>query len=241
MTVRERLHWILRLALMLFVLASIAFLSALTAMRYAVQGREVTIPDLVGKSSNDAQQILQSRRVGLKVEDKIYSNSPVGAIVRQSPAPNMSLKTGEDVYVVLSLGPQTETIPLLEAKSLRAGRIELLRSGLQMGEVSSAYLPDEPADTILQQDPAPGQQNVTSPHIDFLVSLGPRPEAFVMPDLTGIPFAQAQLRLNAAGLKAAKITPTNAPGSPSGVVIAQSPARGQKVDNTMMINLQVAQ
>ena len=34
---------------MLFILASVAFLSALTAMRYAVQGREVVLPDVVGK------------------------------------------------------------------------------------------------------------------------------------------------------------------------------------------------
>jgi beta-lactam-binding protein with PASTA domain len=241
MTLRERVHWLLRLALGLFILASVTFLSALTAMRFAVQGREVKIPDLTGKSSADAQQILQMRRVGMKVEDKLYSSYPVDSIVRQSPAPDMNLKVGEDVYVVVSLGSQKETIPLLEQNTLRAARIELLRSGLQIGEVSNVYLGDQPADTVLMQDPAPGQQNVTSPHVDFLVSLGPRPGAFVMPDLTGLPFAEAQLRLTSAGLKLAKVTPVPAPGAVPSSVVSQTPVRGQKADPSTSVDLQVAQ
>ena len=49
MVLRERLQWIFRMAFLLFILSSVAFLSALTAMRLAVQGREVAMPDIVGK------------------------------------------------------------------------------------------------------------------------------------------------------------------------------------------------
>src|ERR1700732_2992685 len=164
MTLRERVHWILRMALTLFILASVAFLSALTAMRFAVQGREVLIPDLVGKAAGDAQMVLQARGVGMKVEDRIYSALPVDAVVRQSPPPNMSVKRGQFAHVALSLGPQKQTIPELEQKSLRAARIELLRSALQVGEVSSLYLSGWPTDTVIEQAPAAGTTDVTSPH-----------------------------------------------------------------------------
>jgi hypothetical protein len=56
MTMAERLQWILRMALLLFVLSSVAFLSALTAMRFAVQGREVAMPDVVGKGAVPASR-----------------------------------------------------------------------------------------------------------------------------------------------------------------------------------------
>jgi beta-lactam-binding protein with PASTA domain len=229
------------MALMLFILASVAFLSALTAMRYAVQGREVVIPDLMGRGSGDAQRMLQVRGIGMKVEDRIYNKLPVDAVVRQSPPPNMSVKVGQDAYVVLSLGPQRETIPELEEKSLHAARIELLRSGLQVGEVSSAYLSGEAADTVLQQDPEPGTTDVVSPHVDMLVSLGPEPAAYVMPELTGLTLVEAQARLGAAGLKTAKITQSSIPGTPAGIVIDQSPMRGQKVDSTTNVELQVSE
>ena len=241
MTLKQRLHWIFRMALILFILASVGFLSALTAMRYAVQGREVVIPDLVGRGSGDAQRMLQVRGIGMKVEDRIYNKMPVDAVVRQSPPPNMSVKVGQDAYVVLSLGPQKETIPLLEGKSLHAARIELLRSRLQVGEISSAYLTEAPADTVIQQDPEPGTTDVVSPHVDLLVSLGPEPVAYVMPDVTGLTLVQAQAKLGAAGLKASKTTPSAIPGTPAGIVIDQNPTRGQKVDQGANLELQVSE
>jgi len=61
MTFRERLEWIFRMALLAFILMSVAFLSALTAMRFAIQGREVAMPDVVGKKAVEAQQVMQGR------------------------------------------------------------------------------------------------------------------------------------------------------------------------------------
>jgi eukaryotic-like serine/threonine-protein kinase len=240
MTLVERLHWILRMSLMLFILASVAFLSALTAMRYAVHGREVAVPDVVGKTTDGAGQILQARGVGLKVEDRIYSNSPVDVVVRQSPPPNTTIKIGQFEHVVLSLGPQKATIPQLDEKSLRAARIELLRSGLQAGEISSAYLPGT-EDIVMQQDPMPGTTDVTSPHVNFLVSLGPRPAAYVMPDLVGLPIGDAQSKLGSVGLKVSRLTPITAPGAPHGIVVGQTPPRGQRVDPTMNIEIRIGE
>jgi len=241
MTVRERLQWILRMALLLFVLSSVAFLSALTAMRFAVQGREVAMPDVVGTGSVKAQQILRGRGVGMKIEDRIYSSLPLDAVVRQSPPPNMRVKVGQNAHVVLSLGPQKVTIPQLQDRSLRAAQVELLRGGMQLGEVSSAHLPGSVEDMVVQQDPAPGTTDVTSPHLNLFVSLGPRPAAYVMPELVGLPVAEAESKLNAAGLKVAKLTPSAAPDAAHGAVVEQTPSRGQRVDANTPIELQVAE
>jgi len=241
MTLRERLQWILRMVLLLFILSSVAFLSALTAMRFAIQGREVTMPDLVGTAAKQAQQVLRGRGLGMKIEDRVYSNLPVDAIVRQSPPPNMRVKTGQYAHVVLSLGPQKVSIPQLKDLSLRAAQVELLRSGMQLGEVSSVYLPSSAPDTVAVQNPAPGTTDVQSPHINLLVSLGPRLAAFVMPELAGLPAAEAESRLSAAGLKVSKVTPVASPDQSAGTVLAQAPLRGQRVDSNSTIELQVAQ
>jgi beta-lactam-binding protein with PASTA domain len=241
MTFTERLQWMLRMALMLFILASVAFLSALTAMRYAVQGREVEVPDVIGKPASDAEQILQGRRIGMKIEDRIYSALPVDNIVRQSPPANTTVKTGQFAHVVLSLGPRKETIPILEDRSTRAARIELLQSGMQLGEVSNAYLPGTLDDTVLAQDPSPGTSDVTSPHVDFLVSQGSRPAAYVMPDLGGLPVADATAKLTGSGLKVTKVTSVVTAAAAPNSVIAQTPQRGHRVDANTSIELQIAQ
>lgn len=241
MNFRERMHWMFRMSLLAFVLASVTFLSALTAMRFAIQGREVAMPDLVGMKSSQAQLVLQGRRLGMKVEDHTFNPLPVDSIVRQSPLPNTRVKTGQDAHVVLSSGPQNVTIPQLQDSSLRTARIELLRNGLQAGEVSSAYVPDQPADTVLVQNPTAGTTSSTGPHVDMFVSLGSAPAAYVMPALSGLSVAESEFRLRAAGLKIAKITPVAVPNMPAGTVVGQSPPRGERVDANTAIELQTVE
>jgi len=244
MKLGQRLQWISRMALLLFILASVAFLSALVAMRFAIQGRDVSMPDLLGKNAAQAQQILQTSHLGLRVEDRVYDNLPVDSVVRQSPAAKTLVKTGQDAHVVLSLGPQTATIPALQNGSVRAAQIELLRSGMQLGEVSSLHLPDFGEDTVLQQDPSAGASQLSSPHVNLLVSLGPQVKAYAMPELSGLPVAEAQAKLTAAGLRAPTIMPVTDAAVASvarGTVVAQIPARGQRVDADSIITLQMAE
>lgn len=241
MTFRERLEWIFRMALMLFILASVAFLSALVAVRFTIQGREVAIPDVVGKKAVEAQQILQGRGVGIRIEDHVYNSLPVDAIVRQSPPAGTKVKVGQYAHVVLSLGPQKATIPLLEERSLRAARIELLRSGMQLGEVSSFYLPGSNEETVVKQDPAPGKSDVTSPHINLLVSLGNRPAANMMPELAGLTLIEAEARMSAAGLKLGKLTFTPTAGGQHGAVLVQPIPRGSRVVAGTPVDLQLSQ
>jgi serine/threonine-protein kinase len=229
-----------RTAALLFVLVSVGFLSALIAVRYTIQGREVKLPDLAGKPEAQAREQTQGLGLGFRVEDRMYSSQPAGVVVRQSPPAGTRVKVGENEHVVLSLGPQKVTIPLLQDKSERAARIELLRSGLQLGQETSLYLPGGPPDTVVQQDPPPGTENATTPHVNLLLSLGPPPPSYVMPELTGENIAAAEAKLMAAGLKVAKTIPASVPGALHGVVVEQSPARGQRVDATVPINLQVA-
>ncbi len=241
MEFHERLSWIARLAMLFFVLASAAFLSAITVIRIAIQGREVVVPDVSGKNLPDAQAALRGRSLGLKVEDRVYSAQPVDAVVRQSPPAGVRVKVGQYVHVAISLGPQQVKIPDLVEKSLRADRIQLLRSGLQVGEVSSAPIPGEPMDTVVLQYPAYGAPDASSSHVDLLVSLGPAPAAYVMPDFQGISLGDAEARLSSSGLRLGKLTFATGDEASHGIVASQNPPPGAKVEAGSAIELQVAE
>src|SRR6202158_6107731 len=200
MTLRERLEWLGRITLLVFILASAAFLSAITAMRIAIRGREVTMPNHVGKNVSEASKMLQSRGLVLRVADRIYSDQPINVVVRQTPPAGLLMKVSQQAHVVLSLGQRQLEIPLLEGHSLRASRIELLRAGLQVGEVSGVTMPDAAADTVVIQTPRPGAGAAT-PRVDVLVSQGGREAAYVMPHLVGLNEIEAQHRLDVAGLR----------------------------------------
>src|SRR5213080_2871936 len=172
MTLGERLEWLTRMTLLVFILASAAFLSAITAMRIAIHGREVTMPNLVGKNVSEASKMLQSRGLVLRVADRIYSDQAINVVLRQTPTAGLLMKVSQQAHVVLSLGKRELQIPLLEGNSLRASRVELLRQGLQVGEVSAVSMPDMPADAIVLQNPKPGSGAATPSRRAHL----PRPE-----------------------------------------------------------------
>jgi eukaryotic-like serine/threonine-protein kinase len=238
MTFRERIEWLSRVALLVFILASAAFLSAITAMRIAIHGRETTMPNLVGKNVGEASKMLSSNGLVLRVADHVYSDLPMNVVVRQTPPPGMLMKQSQLAHVVLSLGQRQLQIPLLEGNTLRASRIELLRTGLQVGEVSSISMSDQPVDTVVVQSPRPGGGAAT-PKVDVLVSQGRREPAFVMPHLIGLSEVDAQRRLDVAGLRR-KVNYVAAPQWPHAAVIDQSPAAGQRIAASALIELTVA-
>jgi serine/threonine-protein kinase len=226
------------MVLLVFILASAAFLSAITAMRIAIHGREVTMPNLVGKNVTEANQLLQSRGLVLRVADRIYTDLPINVVVRQTPPAGLLMKVSQQAHVVLSLGQRQLQIPLLEGNSLRASRIELLRAGLQVGEVSGVTLPNPAADTVVIQNPRPGTGAAT-PRVDVLISQGPRETAYVMPHLAGMNESEAQHQLDVAGLRR-KVNYISAPQWPHGAVIDQAPLGGTRIPTSSTIELTVA-
>ena len=238
MTFRERIEWISRIAFLVFILASAAFLSAITAMRIAIHGREVAMPNLVGKNVAEASQILRSKGLVLRVADRLYSEMPINEVVRQTPSAGMIMKVSQQAHVVLSLGQRQLEIPSLEGSSLRVSRIQLLRAGLQVGEVSNVTLPDQLVDTVIIQNPKTGHGAAT-PRVDVLVSAGNKPAAYVMPYLIGMDEVAAHALLDQAHLQQ-KTLPVTAPQWPHGAVIDQLPVGGSRLIATQEIQLTVA-
>jgi len=235
---RKRLEELGQMALLVFILASAAFLSAITAMRIAIHGRETTMPNLTGKSVTEATSMLRSHGLVLKVADRVYSELPINVVVRQTPTAGLLMKESQQAHVVLSLGQRQLQIPLLEGNSLRASRIELLRAGLQVGEVTAITAPDKPADEVLIQTPRPGTGAAT-PRVDVLISQGPRESAYVMPHFVGMTESDAQRRLDASRLRH-KVNYVTAPQWPHATVIDQSPLAGSRLPAASTIELTVA-
>ncbi len=238
MTLRERFEWLMRMAFLGFILASAAFLSAITAMRIAIHGREVTMPNLVGKNVGEAGQALRSKGLILRVADRVYSDVPINQVVRQTPPPGMLMKVSQQAHVVLSLGQRQLEIPPLEGNTLRVSRIQLLRAGLQVGEVSNVVIPEEPMDTVVMQNPKPGR-GAGTPRVDFLVSAGPREASYVMPYLIGGSEMEVTRRIDQAHLHY-KVQYVNASQWPKGTVIDQSPLGGARINLSNDVELTVA-
>ncbi len=81
---RRFFMWILKV----LVLIVVGLISALTAMRFAIHGREVAIPKLIGMTPVQAEQVAVDNGLLLAREDRYYSpDIPAGRIMSQEPAP----------------------------------------------------------------------------------------------------------------------------------------------------------
>jgi len=71
-----------RLVLLALVLLVVALISALSAMRLAIHGREVTVPNLVGESPAAARMVAEQKGLELNVEREYYCPTvPEGKIL----------------------------------------------------------------------------------------------------------------------------------------------------------------
>src|SRR5207253_2030003 len=119
-----------RFALLALMLLVVALLSALTAMRFAIHGREVAVPDLVGKTPTEARRIAEGSGLQVEVERQFYSPSVAeGRILSQLPPSGTQVRRGWQVRVAESLGPQRVEIPNVLGQTERAAEINIRRRG----------------------------------------------------------------------------------------------------------------
>lgn len=217
-----------RYVLLTLVLLTVMLLSALTAMRLAIHGREVAVPKLVGMTLEQAERVTASNGLLLDASSRFYSTDiPEGRIVSQLPPTGIHVRRGWQMRVAVSLGPQQVAIPDLVGQSPRAAEINARRRGLEVAEVATAHLPNAPADQVIAQSPPASAETVASPKLNLLVSAPEEERAYVMPNLVGKHLADVVPALEDAGLRLGTVT-TIAGATPT-VILKQSPPAGQRV------------
>jgi eukaryotic-like serine/threonine-protein kinase len=240
-----------RLVLLALSLLVVAMVSALTAMRFAVHGREVSVPNFTGATPAEARRIAEQNGLQIDVERQYYSATiPEGRILSQLPPAGTKVRRGWEVRVAQSLGPQRVEIPNLIGESERAADISVQRRGLNIGAIAQLQLPGAPADQVLSQSPPANASGVSAPKISLLISDPPPAQAFVMPTFVGQPLGSATLALQDAGFRVGTVTfaqqtggeaaavPAAAP-SPASIIVSQNPPAGAKVLAGTAVNFEV--
>jgi len=245
---RRFFRWMLRV----LVLVVVFIASALTAMRFAIHGRQTTIPKVVGLTQNQAERLLADRGLVLEQGDRYFSSDvPPDRVMSQAPAPGAQVRRGWHVRVAESMGPQRVVIPDLIGNSERAAEINIRRRGLELGSVASATVPGAPGDQIVAQSPPANAVDVSEPKISILMAAPEERPSFVMPDLVGQSEDAAIDTIVNAGLHVAGIaTQTTPPAGqnatqavPNGtrMIIKTIPGAGQRVFQGQGIGLEVTQ
>lgn len=242
MEIHDKVRTVLRLLFLVAVLMAVAVVSAITTIRLTVHGRQETLPNLVGMPIDKARNVVRALGLNLDVEDRLYSNKVAPqAVVSQMPAAGTSIKPQQQIHVLLSLGPQKVSVPDLIGRSIRAARITAVERGLTIGDVAALYWPQVDLNQVVAQDPPPATTDLQSPAVNFLVSLGPTPSAYLCPNFQGKPVGVVRSEMEQAGFQNIKVTQAAVPGASQGSIIRQLPPPGSKVNTNTVFEFQVAQ
>jgi len=244
-----------KLVLLSLVLLMVALVSALTAMRIAIHGREVEVPRLIGMTPLDAERAVVTTGLQMQIERQYYSaDIPEGKIMSQLPPQGTKVRRGWQVRVAQSLGPQRVSIPEVIGETQRAATLNIKQRGLDIGTTATLRMTNAPSDQVVGQNPPPNAAGISSPQISLLLTVAADPGAFVMPNFVGQTLASATRTLQDAGLRAGSVTvmsagsggnsntdqPSPVPTpSPASLILSQSPAAGQKITAGSTVNFDV--
>lgn len=212
---------------------------AATAMRVALKTRDVVVPQLSGKTVNDATALLSQSGLNLKVEEgrRADPKVPAGQILAQDPAAGVSTRRERSVKVWVSAGPRATVVPSLLGDSDRSAQYLLQQDGLELAGVSEIRSSEYPPDAVIAQNPEPKSN---APKVALLVNRAERGATYVMPDLIGVNGDRAADLLRARAFRVAVVGDHPYPGAPAGIVLRQSPQAGFQIAPGEPISLEVS-
>lgn len=220
-------------------LAGTFFVFAGIAMRVAVRARQVTVPDLVGKSLADATTLSSGLDLQLRIEDvrRPDAKVPAGFVLGQDPVAGSSARRQRSVRVWVSAGATIARAPNLLGETQRSAEIRVAQDGLLIGTVSEIRSSLYPPDSVVAQDPPAATQTA---EVRLLVNRGEDRATYVMPDLIGLNGERAADVMRVRGFRVSITAQSTASAIPPGVVVRQAPAGGYQVHPGDAIALEVS-
>ncbi len=136
---------------------------------------DVRVPDVVGQSQTAALQRLKELGLVARVVEDSNKDTPQGEVFRTFPAAGKAVKTGADISVWVSKGPELVNVPdLTDMTTARA--VDALREvGMKVGDVALEYNETVKKNHIVSQSPEPDKQELPGTHVNLVKSQGPQP------------------------------------------------------------------
>lgn len=209
----------------------VGVLIAAAAIGYAwwyATSRPIVVPDVTGKLPAQATQTLNDLGLRLgKVSEVPTDTAPAGTVISQSPAAMEELKPDAQVSLVLAAPPETSKVPDVAGKSFDEAASVLSAARLTPKRVDS-YAATVAADYVISQLPTAGVSLAPGGVVALVVSRGPAPTAYRVPQLTGLPEQDAATLLAPLDVTVLAYRSVNN-SIPVGVVVTQSPVPGSQV------------
>lgn len=191
----------------------------------------VTVPDLVGKTTEEAEKALADAKLVAVTGKPAYSSDvDPGKVCSQSVKAGTSVQEDSQVVFCISLGKETVSVPDVTGKTIDEARDALNKAGLGT-DTSSSYSDKVDKDKVISQSVPKDTKVVKGTVVTLEVSLGKKPTPKVkVPNIMTYTLDDAKKALDSAGLT------YRYTGEADGTVVAMSPDAGTEVDEGSTVN-----
>lgn len=201
----------------------------------------VVVPELEGKHIVYTLEVLTDLGLNTKVKGSEYSGTvPKHHIIFQDPEPGSKIKKDRDVRIIISKGTKTLVMPRLKGLPVQQAKIIIEENDLTTHAISHTYHAELKQGDVITHFPLAGSKTHRDTPVDLLVSLGWRPDAYIMPDMKGTSLNNAILLLEKYGLLTGQVTTVLRKHQPGNMIVSQHPRAGSRVLEGGIVDLVIS-
>ena len=185
---------------------------------------KVHVPDVMGKSRDDAIAALADAKLKFKVL-QVFSKEPGDTVIAQQPTGGRIVNQGSIVHINVSKGLQPLQVPDVRGQLFdnAAGQLQGAGFAVARHDVDSV----QPKDTVIDQDPRGGGSLSRGGTVTLFVSKGPKQAT--IPDVTSQDQDSATQVLEQSGFSVDVQQQDTTDPAQDGIVLSQDPLGGTKV------------
>ena len=222
------------------ILLFIISLGATVGIANLTRPKEVAIPDLVGKTVDEAKQILEENKlIYVEGEPEYSTEYEAGKIISQDPqyVENRKIRQNTEVKVIVSLGTETTTVPKLKGLTKEEAEDAAEEANIKLEIVEETSKTVE-AGIIIEQEIEEGETVNAGDTVKVYLSIGTGIEQVVVTSVFGKTEDVAKQTLTDLGLDVV-VEYEEDNSKENGIVLKQSIASGQTVDKGSKITITV--
>ncbi len=134
---------------------------------------KVEVPDVTGMNLTKAKRAMQTEKLHVVVKDSIYSESASAEMVlEQMPGAGDKIRQDGTVYLIVSKGSATVTIPSLIGRPFQEAFITLRNLELFTTVIDSTYSDIYAVNTVMRSIPSAGEKVTRRSTVKLILSMG---------------------------------------------------------------------
>ena len=203
------------------------------------RAKDVKLPNLVGKTTEEAEQELNKSKLKKKKKEEFNSEIEAGKIISQNPPfiENYTVKENSTVEVVVSKGTEMTKVPKIIGMEYEEAEEEIKKYNLQAEKIDKVSKTVEKG-IVIEQEPAENTEIKKRKKVKIYVSCGNGLKQIVTQYVIGKTEKDAKELLTKDGLEVEVVNEEDTTKE-NGIVLKQSIEAGKTVDEGTKIIITV--